>query len=156
MNENNQKAVIYCRVASSSHGKSSLIAQETRCREYAKLEGYTVVEIFHEEGFSGNALDRPGINKMLVWLNENRTERPVIIVDDFTRIARDFTALNALNMAIAEAGGKLKSVSFDLGENEQAFLFTIKASQEKYTLDSRVTWLEKLKSMFRIFRTAAH
>lgn len=159
LNENKQKAVIYCRVASSIHGKSNLIAQEARCREYAASEGYELVYVFLDD-FSGNVVNRPGINTMLAWLNENRMdEQPIVVlVDDYIRLARNHIVLDTLNKAITKAGGRLKSASpqQSLGENEQALFFTMMASVEKYNQDSRVTWLEKLKSMFGIFRTAAN
>jgi DNA invertase Pin-like site-specific DNA recombinase len=113
MNEKKQKAVIYC------HGEASLVAQETLCREYAKSEDYEIIEIFHEN-ISGDIPTRPLIDKMLVWIKENRADSPVVIIDDFSRLARTQALITARNMAIIEAGGRLRSVSFKPDEHVHA------------------------------------
>jgi len=57
-------AVIYCRVssdrqASEGHG---LDGQERRCREYAKVNGYTIAEVFRDKGASGGTISRPAFD----------------------------------------------------------------------------------------------
>lgn len=66
---NKPKAVIYARVSSSQqktqgHGLSS---QETRCREFAQLKRYEVVDVFYDD-MSGSLTNRPGMLAMLSFL----------------------------------------------------------------------------------------
>ncbi|MFB2553038.1 recombinase family protein [Ensifer soli] len=51
-----QKAVLYCRVSSAKqridgHG---LASQERRCRDYAAMKGYEVVEVFRDDVSGGH------------------------------------------------------------------------------------------------------
>lgn len=115
-----ERAVIYCRVSSPSqlqkgHG---LASQETRCREFARMKGYDVVEVFTDEAISGGLIDRPGIKSMLTYLRAKRkTANLVVIIDDISRLARDMKAHLELRSAIAGAGGRLESPSVEFGED---------------------------------------
>jgi site-specific DNA recombinase len=58
------KAIIYCRVSSAKqkHEGSGLESQEHRCRQYAKLNGYKVVEVFRDDfSGAGDFLQRPAM-----------------------------------------------------------------------------------------------
>ncbi|CAD84147.1 MULTISPECIES: recombinase family protein [Nitrosomonas] len=119
-----QQAVIYCRVSSlkqvtEGHG---LASQETRCREYAKHKGYEVVEVFHDEGITGKLLDRPNMKAMLIYLKQHRATRPVVIIDDISRLARDIETHLHLRASISAAGGKLESPSIEFGDDSDSRL----------------------------------
>ena len=53
-----QKAVIYCRVSGVKQTirGDGLSSQETRCREYAAMRGYEVVEVFKDD-MSGSLVE---------------------------------------------------------------------------------------------------
>ncbi len=113
-----QLAMIYCRVSdqkqvTDGHGLSS---QETRCREYARIRGYDVIDVFHEEGITGALMDRPRIREMLAMLRLYKQERIVVIIDDISRLARDILTHIHLRDTIIDAGGKLESPSVQFGE----------------------------------------
>lgn len=83
-------AVIYCRVssdrqASEGHG---LEGQERRCREYARANGYIVVQAFHDKGASGGTIKRPALQEMFDFM-EKRKGVDVVLFEDVSRIARD-------------------------------------------------------------------
>jgi site-specific DNA recombinase len=105
-------AVLYCRVSTVKQTiqGTGLASQETRCREFAKMKGYEVTEVFQDD-VSGRILDRPGIRAMLSYLRKHKTFSPVVIIDDISRLARDIETHLKLRAAIAQAGGRLESPS---------------------------------------------
>ena len=121
----NARAVIYCRVSSVAQvAKGSGIAsQETRCREFARMKGYEVAEVFSDEAVSGGLIDRPGIQAMLSFLRAGRTATAyVVLIDDISRLARDIKAHLELRGAIAATGARLESPSIEFGEDSDSIL----------------------------------
>lgn len=121
---NTATAVIYARVSSvaqmqKGHGLGS---QETRCREFARLKGYEVAEVFCDEAVSGGLIDRPGMLAMLKYLKANRRAEHVVLIDDISRLARDMKAHLDLRDAIAAAGARLESPSIEFGEDSDSIL----------------------------------
>lgn len=120
-----ERAVVYARVSSAAqvakgHGIAS---QETRCREFARMKGYEVAEVFRDEAISGGIMDRPGMLAMLDYLDRNRSSGPiVVIIDDISRLARNIRAHLDLRDAINEAGGRLESPSIEFGEDSDSIL----------------------------------
>jgi DNA invertase Pin-like site-specific DNA recombinase len=64
-----KKAVIYCRVSSTAQTTrgDGLGSQKTRCMEFARARGYTVVETFSDD-MTGKLIDRPGMKAMLSYM----------------------------------------------------------------------------------------
>ena len=122
---NQTKAVIYCRVSSAAqvakgHGIAS---QETRCREFARMKNYGVVDVFKDEAVSGGIIDRPGMLSMLAYLKKHkRSGEHVVIIDDISRLARDIKAHLDLRDAISDAGGRLESPSIEFGTDSDSVL----------------------------------
>ena len=116
-------AVIYCRVSSSKQTRvgDGLGSQETRCREFARLKGYAVQEVFQDD-VSGSMIDRPGMKAMLAYLRRHRAKEPVVLIDDVSRLARGLEAHLGLRGAIAKAGGKLESPTIEFGEDSDSML----------------------------------
>ena len=117
-------AVIYARVSSvaqmqKGHGLGS---QETRCREFARMKGYEVAQVFSDEAVSGGIIDRPGMLAMLSYLKKNGRTAHVVLIDDISRLARDMKAHLDLRDAIAAAGGRLESPSIEFGEDSDSIL----------------------------------
>jgi len=118
-----RKAVIYCRVSSTAQTKrgDGLGSQETRCREYARVRGYDVVQVFTDD-LSGSATDRPGIKAMLAFLKQSRRDPHIVLVDDISRVARSVKAHIELRTAIAVAGGILESPTLEFGDDADSEL----------------------------------
>jgi DNA invertase Pin-like site-specific DNA recombinase len=116
-------AVIYTRVSSTAQTKrgDGLRSQETRCREFARMKGYFVAQVFSDD-LSGSLIDRPGMQGMLTWLKRNRSARPVVVIDDISRLARGLEAHLQLRSAISVAGGRLESPSVEFGEDSDSIL----------------------------------
>lgn len=124
MNDKEQKqAVIYCRVSSTKQTTvgDGLKSQETRCREFARMKGYTVIEVFKDD-VSGSLIDRPGMKAMLAFLRKHRVHGVIVMIDDVSRLARGLEAHLELRGAIAKAGGILESPSIEFGEDPDSIL----------------------------------
>ena len=113
-----QHAIIYTRVSSQKQLREGdgLRSQETRCREYARYQNFTVVGSFSDE-ISGKLSKRPGMDAMLKFLKQNRANPHIVIIDDISRLARGIEAHLELRLLIAEAGGILKSPKMRFGDD---------------------------------------
>ena len=118
-----EKAVIYTRVSSSKQTKvgDGLRSQETRCRDFARMKGYEVVEVFQDD-VSGSLVSRPGMKAMLSFIRMHRASDVVAIIDDVSRLARGLEAHLQLRSAIDAAGGRLESPSIEFGEDPDSIL----------------------------------
>jgi len=108
------KAVLYGRVSDVKQKLqgSGAQSQETCSREYAHFLGIPVVATFSDDGVSGKVFDRPDIRRMLDFLRAAPAGvRYVVIVDDISRLARDFRVHFDLREAIEDAGALLESPS---------------------------------------------
>ncbi len=130
-------AVIYCRVSSAAQTRrgDGLASQETRCQEYARMKGYTVIATFKDD-LSGGLVDRPGMNAMLDHLKKYRRDPQVVIIDDISRLARGVQAHIELRAAISMAGGILESPTVDFsddadGELQEYILATVAQHQRR-------------------------
>ena len=89
-------AVIYCRVSSKSQEEEGhgLESQETRCREHARLKGYTVEAVFPDTiTGGGDFMKRPGMVALLSYLDAQPDQNYVVIFDDLKRFARDTASI---------------------------------------------------------------
>lgn len=118
-------AVVYCRVSSAAQMQKGhgLASQETRCREFARMKGYEVVQVFTDEAVSGGLINRPGMQAMLSFLRANRKRGSfVVLIDDISRLARDIRAHLDLRSAISDVGARLESPSIEFGEDSDSIL----------------------------------
>ena len=119
------KAVIYARISSVAQSKKGhgLASQETRCREFARMKGYEVAEVFKDEAVSGGVIDRPGMLAMLAYLKKHRRDgEHVVLIDDISRLARNIRGHLDLREAIAATGARLESPSVEFGEDSDSIL----------------------------------
>ena len=123
--------VIYCRVSSRKQltEGDGLNGQEKRCHDYAVLKGYAVRGVFREEAVSGGSENRPAMQTMLTFLDQQHGE-VVVIVDDLKRFARDVELHFDLKLALMQRGGRLESPGFRFEDSpEGKFIETIVAAQ---------------------------
>jgi len=115
---NVRDAVIYCRVSSKAQTKrgDGLNSQETRCRQYASFKGYTVKRVFTDD-LTGQTAERRGMQSLLAFLQADRRNPHVVIIDDLSRFARNVRVHFDLRAAILEAGGILESPSIEFRED---------------------------------------
>lgn len=112
-----RKAIIYVRVSDPNQARvRSVSRREVRCREYASVRGYEIVDTFRDEG-SANQKVRPGLEAMLAYLKALRGDgRYVIVVDDFAQLSRRLEGLMELREAISQSGGDLEVAGTEVGE----------------------------------------
>ena len=125
LNPPSTRTVIYARVSSAAQVRKGqgLGSQETRCREFARMKGYSVDRVFIDEAISGGITTRPGMQTMLSYLGEHSPAQSfVVIIDDISRLARDIKAHLELREAIAGAGARLESPSVEFGEDSDSIL----------------------------------
>ena len=121
-------AVIYARISSVAQAQKGhgLASQETRCREYCRMKGYTVDQVFSDKAVSGLIANRKGITGMLDYIKAKKDKAPgtpfVVVIDDISRIARDIEAHLQLRRAISDAGASLESPSIEFGEDSDSIL----------------------------------
>lgn len=127
-----KNALIYCRVSSKrqveeGHGNES---QEKHCRDYADSHGYKVEKVFAEDGVSGGKLDRPTFNKLIDYLDKNKSKKYVLIFDDLKRLARDVDVHFKLKKQISDRGSTVESPNFRFEDTpEGLFIEQIIAAQ---------------------------
>ena len=133
MKEENQKAIVYCRVSSKSqeddgHGLDS---QELRCRQHAALRGYNVIATFPDTiSGGGDFMKRPGMVALLSFLDAQPGERFVVIFDDLKRFARDTRFHLDLREAFRRRGARIECLNFKFEDSpEGEFIETIMAAQ---------------------------
>lgn len=117
------EAVIYCRVSSIAQTKrgDGLASQESRCRDHARYNNLEVVRVFTDDK-TGGVMDRPGMSAMIAFLQKNKRNPHVVLIDDISRLARGMKAHIGLRDAIAHAGGVLKSPSLEFSDDADSEL----------------------------------
>ena len=133
-----KRAVIYLRVSTPRQARKngepegySLPAQREYCTRHAHELGATVVEEFVDAGESARTADRPNLQRLLTYIEENQVG--YVIVHKLDRLARNTTDNAALLQAITLAGSQLESVTerFD-DTNAGRFQRTVTAAMNEY------------------------
>lgn len=128
------KAVIYCRVSSEKQVRegSGLDSQEHRCRSYALSLGLEVEKVFKDEGISGGLFDRPAIESLLKYLDDNWQDKYCVIFDDLKRFARDVEVHIKLKSELKARDAQLKCLNYNFDDSaEGEFVETIFAAQNQ-------------------------
>lgn len=90
MLQHNKNAALYCRLSRDDKniGESDSIQnQEMALRQYAKLNGFQIVDTYKDDGFSGTSFDRPDFIRMMGDLRAKKAD--TIIVKDLSRFGRE-------------------------------------------------------------------
>lgn len=128
-----QKVVIYCRVSSKGQEEEGhgLHSQESRCRDHARLKGYSVEAVFPDTiTGGGDFMKRPGMVALLSFLDAQPNEQFVVIFDDLKRFARDREFHFRLRDAFRARGASVECLNFRFDETpEGEFVETIFAAQ---------------------------
>lgn len=87
---NNKKAVIYARVSNESiyTKKESITNQVDYLLKYAEENGFEIVDIYSDDGFSGSNMKRPSVTGMLNDMKNNKFN--VILVTSLSRFSRNY------------------------------------------------------------------
>ena len=111
------KAVIYIRVSTKDQVKNlSLATQEEQCRKYCRSKGLEIARIFKDEGESAKTTDRPGLQGMLGFCKEFRSEIGYVVIYCMDRISRQTFDHFAILASLRALGIKLRSVTQPVDE----------------------------------------
>ncbi len=131
--EQQQKAIIYCRVSSKKQREegSGLDSQEHRCREYAEEKGYQVDAMFPDDvSGGGDFMKRPGMVALLAFLDACPHENYVVIFDDLKRYARDTEFHLKLKREMLARNARRECLNFRFEDTpEGKFIETVFAAQ---------------------------
>ena len=85
------RAVLYLRLSrdDDNRGESESIQnQRALLREYAARQGFSVIEEYIDDGWSGTSFDRPRFQDMLRDMEQHRFD--IVLVKDLSRLGRDY------------------------------------------------------------------
>lgn len=118
-----QKCIIYTRVSSVQQvtNGSGLSSQEQRCRSHARQNGWQVEKVFTDGAVSGGLLERPGIQKMLEHLAQQKQDY-IVLADDISRFARDNLVFALLKKTIGDLNGQMQTVNLHMEDSPESDL----------------------------------
>jgi DNA invertase Pin-like site-specific DNA recombinase len=140
--ENNEikNAVIYCRVSTKEQAEegNSLNTQEKICREYAVKNGFTVSEVFVEQGESAKTSDRTELKKLFTYCSQKKNGIKAVIAYKIDRISRNTDDYSQIRILLKNYGVEIKSTS-EYFENTPAgrFMENIIANVAQFDNDVR-------------------
>src|SRR5688572_15018943 len=108
--------IIYVRVSSNEQVLGfSLDNQEKFCSEFSERDGYSVLQIWREEGESAKTADRTQLQLMMRFAEKNKKRISRIVVykvDRLSRVTADYLAIktffNKLGISLVSATEKLE------------------------------------------------
>lgn len=134
-----ERVAAYARVSTDMQAEDglSIAAQLTEIREYAEARGWQVVSEFVDAGITGQTLDRPGLQAMLLAAAQGAFD--ILIVHELSRLSRSsvydtfaiFDHLGRCKVGFAS----VKEPQFDLTNPTGRFLLTIIAAINQYYID---------------------
>jgi site-specific DNA recombinase len=111
-------AVIYIRVSSSRQVENaSLETQLHSCLEFCEKNGWTVLQVFREEGESAKTTDRTELQQMLQFCLSAKPRPDYVVVYALDRFARNGMDHDMLRAGLLALKIKLRCVQTPLGES---------------------------------------
>ena len=111
-----KKAVLYLRVSDPRQVENcSLETQERACRDFCERQGWSVVEVFRDEGESAKTADRTQLKRLLAWCRKGRAD--AVVVYRFSRAARNAADYHTLKAVLHRRGFDLVSVTETRGDS---------------------------------------
>lgn len=85
-----KKAVAYYRTATAKQSGNTIEAQKNQCREWAKQNGYKIVDEYEDKGVSGSKLNnRKALDQTLARCQDKTNPIDTLLVTDVDRLARN-------------------------------------------------------------------
>jgi DNA invertase Pin-like site-specific DNA recombinase len=105
-------AVIYIRVSTKEQTSNlSLPTQRKSCVEYCQKHGYSVDDIFTEQGESAKTAERPEFSRLLSYCHQKKGTIQAVVVYSLSRFARNSHDFYAVKGLLAGLGITLRSVT---------------------------------------------
>ena len=107
-----KKAYGYMRVSGKGQiDGDGFTRQATAIHDYAKANGFEIVQIYEEAGISGTLKDRPALTDMMVDLEQNGHGIHTVIIERIDRLARDLMIQETILDDMKRSGVEIMSVT---------------------------------------------
>jgi DNA invertase Pin-like site-specific DNA recombinase len=116
-----RKTAIYCRAALAND--IAIARQEKQLREYAKEHGCAEPICFRDNGFPGNTLARPALNRLTAAIKAG--EIGAVLVTNISRIARNFPLYTEWSAILGKFGVELITPQDGETESRSALTYTL-------------------------------
>ena len=103
------RAVIYARYSSDLQREASIEDQVRECTRLAERLGYQVIEVFSDSAISGSTDNRPGLQKLLTFVNSGLAD--IVIAEALDRISRDQEHVAGIFKKVSFAQGKIYTIA---------------------------------------------
>ena len=105
--------MIYCRVSTKEQVEegNSLVTQEKICKEYALKQGYSITQIFIEQGESAKTADRPQLQNLLGFCANRKNRVSAVIAYKLDRLSRNTDDYSQIRLLLKRYGVEIKSTT---------------------------------------------
>ncbi len=113
-----KRAAIYLRVSTGKQVEgASLDTQELMCQNWAARNKVVVERSFIEEGVSAKSLDRPTMNELLLYLENNKANISYLVTYQTDRLTRNAGDYYALMVQLRKMGIEYKNINSSVEQN---------------------------------------
>jgi site-specific DNA recombinase len=137
------RTALYVRVSTDLQAKEgfSIASQTQRLNDFARSQGWNIVETFIDDGYSAKDLNRPQIQKMMQGIKDRQFD--VILVYKLDRLVRSVSDLHEILQLLDKYNCKFKSATemFETTTAMGRFFITLvaaMASWEREQISERV------------------
>lgn len=90
LNLSNQKTAIYCRLSreDGNEESQSIQAQQEILTKYVEEQGWDIIDIYKDDGYSGTSFDRPDFQRLLNDIELGKID--IVITKDLSRLGRNY------------------------------------------------------------------
>ena len=126
-----QRCAVYARFSCDRQREASIEDQVLRCRQYVEARGGSVDAslVFTDFALSGATMDRPGFEALLKQVQAKQRGVDVVVVEDLSRLTRDFADAGTLFKQLKYAGVRMLGVGdgIDTDGRSAKLMFGVKA-----------------------------
>lgn len=110
--------VLYLRVSTEEQVSNlSLDTQEAECRALCAKRGWTIAEVFREEGASAKTLERPQMQRLLAYVGRSKGRIKHVVFLRVDRLSRNRDDFYLLRHALRRHGVGLVSAREEIGDD---------------------------------------
>ena len=90
MENQNCRVAIYCRLSreDGNEESQSISSQKEILTDYVTKQGWNIVDIYIDDGFSGTNFERPDFKRLLVDIEIGKID--IVITKDLSRLGRNY------------------------------------------------------------------
>ena len=113
MQPNLKRAVGYYRVSTKEQVEegNSLSTQEKLCKEWARKNGYEIIEQFIEQGESAKTADRTELQKLFIYCANKKNMVDAVVIYKLDRLSRNTDDYSQIRLLLKKYGVEIKSTT---------------------------------------------